>query len=132
MSEKVKVKSIKITRAEGKIHECGKPVFAIGYDDADKILRKMCANMPDERGYDKCDFVITFDNEDTYSGCYLLKHFGIDSPYLKLTDHITSHLRGIAGEANPDLVKILKISIETQEQAKAMLRTYELSSEPSM
>lgn len=79
---------VEITRAEGLISETGKPVILprdldIGnvWEAADRILYQWSKTAPTQ-GYDKCDFLITWEDGETYEGRYDLKHHTVEYPDL--------------------------------------------------
>lgn len=96
-----KIKSITITRAEGKIEECGIDHHAKTWEEADDILFTMSLSAPKEGGYDKTDFKIIFNDKDNteYSGTYDLKHHSIDMP--NLYDHVSDYVAFYSGKRKP-------------------------------
>lgn len=92
--------SIKLTRAEGLIIECGKPVTVTGenvWKQAKSILYSWSSTAPENGGYDKCDFVVTFDDQETYTGRCDIKHYTCTDPDLDVAEHITSFMEWHAG-----------------------------------
>jgi hypothetical protein len=85
---RIHVKSITITRAEGKIHECGIPVTVTSWAEAQKVLFRWSMTAPRTGGYDKCDFEVTWANGETHKGRYDLMHHVCESPDL------AAHVRG--------------------------------------
>lgn len=82
--------AIMLNRAEGPIAHTGK-VELSGPDvwaQAERQLAKWRVTAG-RIGYDKTDFVVTFADGETYTGCYLLGRF--DS--LPLAEHIRGFLR---------------------------------------
>jgi len=73
---------ITLTRGEGPSNECGKPQTVDSFDAADAVLQNWSRNAPEHGGYDKCDFLITWPDGDTYSGRYDLKHYRTERPSL--------------------------------------------------
>lgn len=67
--------SITITRGEGLTSECGRPVTVASFAAANALLHQWSETAPKAgRGYDKCNFIITWPNGSTYDGRYYLKH----------------------------------------------------------
>lgn len=87
---KVKVKEVWIQRAEGLPEECVERTFP-SIALADEELRRWAKTAPEDGTYDKCDFKITFEDGDTYSGRYDLKRH--DAGH---TDLIGRHVRQFA------------------------------------
>ena len=90
---KIQVKEIVITRGEGLISECGKKFIAKSYAEAEAILSQMSKTAPKTGGYDKTDFIVTFADGETYSGCYDLRYERKES----LGEHMRSFLEWYAG-----------------------------------
>jgi len=66
---RVPVTSITVERAEGPCEECVS-VTVGSYDEAREVIRRWSRTAPAGGGYDKCDFVVTFADGETYSGRY--------------------------------------------------------------
>lgn len=81
-TQKVAVKTITVTRAEGPSDSCRKPETATTYDHANLILARWSNTAPRSGGYDKCDFVIVFADDSKYHGTYDLKHWSMQAPNL--------------------------------------------------
>lgn len=92
MSKHIAVK-FELTRAEGPTRECGKKQIATNWIDADKILKHWARNAPDSGGYYKCDFAVTYDDGEVYTGRYDLKRHA---------------LCRVAGSSHPPLRGILR------------------------
>lgn len=98
-TQKVKVKSVWLARAEGRPEEC----IALVVDSieaADAVLLRWSETAPggpgdDLGGYDKCDFEITFEDGEKYEGRYDLVHWSKEMP--SLARHVLSFLRFHAG-----------------------------------
>lgn len=97
--DKIHVKSITITRAEGPAEECDRPQTVSSFEEADRVLREWSETAPKELGYDKCDFTITWEDGETYKGRYDLKYWATEYPNLgkHVRDFITFH----AGKQKP-------------------------------
>lgn len=67
------IKTIELNRAEGLIFECGNPIVADSWDAADEALAKMSHSAPRNGASNKIDFVLTFEDGETYSGTYYLQ-----------------------------------------------------------
>lgn len=93
------IKLITITRAEGRIEECGIEHFATSWKEADNILFEMSKTAPDDFGYDKTDFHILFEDGLEYNGRYDLVHHSVESP--NLHSHIKSFVLFHTGEHKP-------------------------------
>jgi len=130
---------IEITRAEGLHSEvtgipevCTRETMFGIWDCADSILMKWSHTAPKEGGYDKCDFKITFEDGETYSGRYDLKHNSIEYP--NLAKHVWGFTTFHAGVGKPghltqeDYNKYLTISVwsGTIPEFKKFIQTYEI------
>lgn len=88
---------IEIEQAEGRvgceIHETveGSGIWA----KANAVLRRIAATAPASGGYYKCDFIVTFDDGDTYQGRIDIKRFGNET----LEGHIQHHCEFHSGQA---------------------------------
>ncbi|BAS31228.1 SNF2-related protein [Dehalococcoides mccartyi] len=99
---KIKAKTIVIERAEGPASECGKPVTLTGPDVWQKafyLLYKWGKTAPMHGGYDKCDFKVNWEDGQTYSGRYDLKHPDDETP--DLDGHIYHLSAMYAGRFRP-------------------------------
>ena len=97
---KINVKSIILTRAEGPAAECDKPQTVTNWSEADKVLEQWSKTAPkDCKTYDKCDFIINYEDGETYKGRYDLKHWLCEPPNLAwhVRDFVTFH----AGKRKP-------------------------------
>ena len=101
-SRSVKAKEIVIERAEGPVAETGKPRTLTGpavWEQADSILVKWGKTAPKNGGYDKCDFKVTWEDGQTYSGRYDLVH--PDKEWPDLAKHIYELSAMYAGRFRP-------------------------------
>ena len=58
-------------------------------EEADKVLRSWSYAVSEGAGTDKCDFIISYKDGETYEGCYLLHHPDFEGDYPpSLTKHI--------------------------------------------
>lgn len=89
-----------VNRGEGPCHECGKPQTVKTFDEANDVLRSWARTAPKGGGYDKCDFVVTYDNGDTYSGRFDLTEEHRTGSRL-LEDHMRSMVRFYSGNGKP-------------------------------
>jgi hypothetical protein len=129
MTTKIQVKEITITRGEGPSSECGKKHVVASYDEAEKVLTRMAYTAPKNGGYDKCDFTVTFADDETYTGRYDLKYDREES----LTEHMMGFLEWYAGEAkNPHCGEkkyqefMSRISPQEIAEVKLFLATYQI------
>ena len=121
----IKAKEISITRAEGRISECGKVhTFVEGEADiwkrANALLIRWSKTAPTV-GYDKCDFTITYQDGETYSGRYDLKHYSREIP--NLGRHIYDNVRYMAGLWKPSWMSEELYKSAMQQNGKS-LETY--------
>jgi hypothetical protein len=97
MSAKIKVKSITITRAEGPFHLCGKTMTFSGFREARRWLWSQSSTFPKIGGYDKHDFVVTWEDNETYSGRLDCKHHTCKNNDLDVHRHVLESARFYAG-----------------------------------
>lgn len=71
---KIAVRYIIIERAEGLISECDKPITIKTWLAANEALSSMAITAPKNGAYDKCDFIVVFQDGKTYSGRYDLHY----------------------------------------------------------
>lgn len=88
-------KTIWLNRAEGPIEECG-AITLTGrnlWKRANLILQTWSETAPQDGCYDKCDFTITYEDGETYTGRYDLKHWSVEIPNLAqhVSDFVTFH-----------------------------------------
>lgn len=95
----IKVKSIRLVRAEGPAEECDKPQTVSSWLEANRVLRQWSETAPREGGYDKCDFTITYEDGETYEGRYDLKHWSCEPP--DLAEHVRGFVTFHAGRRKP-------------------------------
>lgn len=116
--EKHKAVKIELERAEGPAEACCKVVFeGLGcWDKATAQLRAWSATAP-KMGYDKCDFIVTYDDGNTYDGRY--DNYRLDNPSHEgsLADHVAQQSYFMAGKWCPAHM--------TAEQYEAYLREYQ-------
>lgn len=103
---------------------------------SDAVLWAWAATAPDSGGYDKCDFIVTYEDGETYQGRFDLKrtHTGVKG---LLSSQIWHHVSFIIGQWCPDhmteeeyqtYVKQDRVHYTEEEWAacNAWLTTYEL------
>lgn len=64
---KIPVKSIWLRRAEGPHMDLGQSTVT-SFEAADAVLKKWARTAPDDRSYNKVDFKVTWQDEETYEG----------------------------------------------------------------
>lgn len=62
---KIPVKSIWLRRAEGPHMDLGQSTVT-SFEAADAVLKKWARTAPDDRSYNKVDFKVTWQDEETY------------------------------------------------------------------
>ena len=104
MSEKIKVKSVYLNRAEGPCASCGPCTFE-GPDamrDAQRQMYSWGITAPDPgNGYDKCDFIVTFEDDDTYQGRYDLQSTGLNDSGETIGQQMVNFVSFLAGLMRP-------------------------------
>jgi len=90
----IRARSITLTRAEGPAAECDRPQTVSSWSDANLVLWHWSETAPSDcQTYDKCDFIITYEDGETYEGRYDLKHHICGYPDLgkHVRDFVTFH-----------------------------------------
>lgn len=126
--QKIKIKEITITRAEGISCECGKKHVVSSFEDSERILNYMSRTAP-KSGYDVVDFIATFADGETYTGSYNLKYERTET----IAEQMKSVLNWYAGlTENPHCgqaqyeVFMARQSPAEIAEAKAFLDTYQI------
>lgn len=130
---KAKVMRITLERAEGPTSECGQPKVVESFAHADTVLWGWATTAPKRGGgYDKCDFVVLFDNGDTYKGRFDLQREDQFRTGL-LQTHINDSLTFMAGLRKPDhmtqeryVAFLVHAGHEAQDEAREMLETCDI------
>jgi hypothetical protein len=135
---KIQIKSIEIERAEGLITECVRVTVA-NFAQAESTLGRWSQTAPNNGGYHKCDFKVTFVDGETYEGRYDLSRNRADQDAPTLKEHILRHVRFYAGayrEALPSYLSHMTLTnyhrmigrLTTDQQAEyaKFLETYEI------
>ena len=98
-----KMTNIWLRRAEGRSAQCyGLDVQT--WTDSDYVLRGWAVTAPKEMGYDKVDFLVTWEDGETYEGRFDMKYEHKLEENL-LGRQITDVLMFYAGENKPDYMK---------------------------
>lgn len=101
-----KVSKVEITRAEGPSVLCGITHTFSYLSGANAILRRWAWAMPEnQRGYDKCDFRVTFTDGDTYEGRFDLQV--TDRNTVDLKAHMVEFVKYLANNGNQDAIEAL-------------------------
>ena len=102
MAKLIKVRSITLTRAEGRHGEVDKPITLHKgqhpdiWAAADKVLFGWSTTAPKEGGYHKCDFVVEYEDGEKYTGRFDLYHYSIEYPHL--AEHMYDFVRFTSGK----------------------------------
>lgn len=91
--------SIRLERWEGLVDECGQPETVGSFAEADAVLLRWSETAPEHGGYNKCGFVITWPDGDTYTGRFDLMHHRRERPSLR--DHISGQAEFWLGTGCP-------------------------------
>jgi hypothetical protein len=135
---KSKVVSVVLHRGEGPTrgaYPAGTTAKVPSIDQADQVLRRWSHTAPPVTGgYNKCDFTITWDDGETYSGRYDLQ--SVDSgARIDIAKHVRDYLSLLAGVSRPHhwtaqqhTTYLATIGYGKTEQAEAarFLRDHEL------
>lgn len=144
----IRASRIKLTRAEGRPHECVAVTIEPGhvaslgnlsqgdvFYAADQILSHWAATAPDSGGYDKCDFEVEYEDGETYEGRYDLVREDTGR-FDKLGEHIRRFQKFCAGLYRPDHLSedqyaaALKRQGGPSEAAKRFLVEYQIGVAP--
>lgn len=94
---KIPVTKIELYRAEGPTKECGPAGPFNTWEEADRRLAIWATTAPENGGYDKVDFTITFADGETYKGRYDLQRHGEDGERgFSIAKHVKSHVAFLA------------------------------------
>ncbi len=96
MGDKIMVKGVTITRHEGP--NSGNDFTPHGFNnlpDGNKHLMTMAETAPDSGGYDKVNFLVTFDDANTYEGQFDLKREHMDGA--SIGGQMDNHANFMAG-----------------------------------
>ena len=124
LAKLIKVRSITLTRAEGRHEEVGKPITLLKgqhpdmWAAADKVLYGWSTTAPKEGGYDKCDFVIEYDDGEKYTGRFDLYHHSIEFP--NLSKHVYDFVRFTSGKYKGALTQEEYDKFKEQEHFKKL------------
>lgn len=100
-TEKIKVKRITVQCAEGPSYLCHLKT-ASNFEEANSLLRAISNDGPD-LGYYKTDFVIEFENGDTYEGRFdVYRWDNPDKEPIDLQGHVRRFVQFYAGLRKPD------------------------------
>lgn len=141
--DKIAVKKIWLARGEGPTAEIGQvtiePRFSGArrgttsehlYDLADAVLRLWASSAPASGGYDKVDFIVTFDDGETYEGRFDMTRADRFEEQL-LQRHMWESLTFSAGVRKPSHLSkedykryLANIGPDRMREAKEMLDKY--------
>ncbi|MFE4029296.1 hypothetical protein ACFX4N_24400 [Priestia sp. YIM B13551] len=99
----VRVKQIVLTRGTGKTEECGIPHTVDTWYDADNVLMKMAMTAPENGASEKVDYVVTFEDGETFESTYSLTKD--DTVIACLRGHVRTVANIYAGNARPQWMK---------------------------
>lgn len=134
MSKPIRVASVWLSRAEGKTVECerNRSRFFSSFVAANRELASWARSAPEGGGYDKCDFVVTYEDGETYEGRFDLTR---DHRYgASLEKQMNDFLRFYAGRYCPPHMTHEKYATflaqegreERRAACEALLESYEL------
>lgn len=131
----IKVKNVELTRLEGPIDDCGTPLIFDSMKEANDELKKWSLTAPKTGGYDKCAFLVRFEDGREYDDRYDLKHYSCDQDHsgeINISTHIREHLEFIVGKRRPGWMsdgeweQACDLNKTYREDAQAFLNNYEL------
>jgi len=100
MSHKVSVKSVWLSRAEGRTQEIEQRTVS-SVEAADEQLQRWAHTAPKDGSYHKTDFKVTWSDDETYEGRYDLQFDDYKKNNL-LGSHIQQHMAFIGGLVCPE------------------------------
>ncbi len=131
-------KRITIERAEGYVDECVRVTIEPGHghgdlwDAANRILLLWSLTAPRERGYDKCDFRVEYEDGEVYEGRYDLHHWTRETdegtPFPDLAEHMRNWLRHWVGK-DESASWIVKHNPDLPGRCERMLGGYEIGTQ---
>jgi hypothetical protein len=134
----IQAKKITITRAEGPTELCKTRSFEGPdcWEHARNWLHGQSWTYPQKGGYDKHDFVVEFEDGDTYEGRLDCKHHDCEDADLDVASHIRQFVEFMAGVRCPSgksssefeatLDTLHRRGETTREEYKKFLATYSL------
>jgi hypothetical protein len=138
-ARKFKMSKIEIARGEGPSAECGKTATVLTWAGSDRVIQQWAKTAPGpNQGYDKCDFIVTWENGETYTGRFDMRQH--DTGY---SNHLPRHIRNLvafyAGLEKPDHMTPAQyrqfLASETtpaeMESARQWLEQYALTDDPN-
>ena len=134
-STKKFIKSIVITRREGLTSECLSSTHT-SWSDAEKRIASICTTSPVDGGYNKTDFVITWNDDETYEGRYDAIHSDSPAHEGTLKKHCLDHLTFGAGLRRPDWMTEIQYEEQIQrnpdrvKESTAFLKKYSFEDAP--
>ncbi len=132
---KIAMRNLLIHQAEGLSVDCISTTHTTWKDAEDRIQR-ICAKVPKDSGYYKCDFRIHFVDGEEYEGRYDAAHPEASAYEGSLADHVRNHLLFYAGLKCPshmkeaDYERIVGEHTESKEKYLNFLKTYALEDLP--
>lgn len=112
-TKKIGVSKIVITRAEGPSNLCGKPQVYCDWSMAEAGFRSSNVTLPGpEMGYDKHDFIVYFQDGETYEGRLDVKQRCCPDNDQNVKEHVNSFMSFYAGIGKPGWM-----SLENYERA---------------
>ena len=135
MSNKVKVKTIDLTRIEGPIKDL-RPIHTLtSYDEANRLLERWSESAPKDGGYHQCRFRIMFQNDKGCEGRYDLRHWSCEQdegPAIDLKARVRNYCRFYAGLDRPrsmsdeECRKLREVHGVSESKSKEFLKTYDV------
>lgn len=122
--KKIQLKQVTITRAEGPSSDCGRPGVYKSFTEANGRLRRISETAPKTGGYDKTDVVVEWEDGQTYTGRWDVKHHSQKDADLSIQEHIQGWFKWVL--ENPD-----KNDAADLIDAEEWLVKYSFSDEPT-
>lgn len=130
----VAVKTVIIERAEGLVEECIKRAFTgnNAFEQANQELLRWSETAPKDGCYNKCDFWVEWEDNQTYKGRYDLTHWTEEIP--NLGEHMRDYLEFHAGTHCPDWLQndraryeaIVNEDLDRKQNCAEFLNTYQI------
>lgn len=103
---KKRATTIELERCEGRITECTTTTVTGPevWEKANAVLSRWSRTAPKGGGYNKCAFVVTYEDGETYSGRYDLVHFSEERANLER--HMREFCETYSGRRKPAHMKV--------------------------
>lgn len=125
--KKVQVKQITFARVEGRNSDLFNKVFPT-WQEVETAIKNAAITAPGDGGYDKCDFLLEYENGFIYEGKFdMVRDHHTDLQ--PLAEHVTGYMKFLSGEQKPAHWKDTQYEFyvrDSKEAAKEFLQKYQI------